>query len=173
MTQSQHAQNAVTSTNDAPASDCPICAKQQGAAGTVVGGPIYADDLLYVHHAYMPDKPTFLGFVRLETRRHVPSFAELTPDEAQAIGLMEHRLSRALKECAGADHAYAFFYGDHVPHLHILIWARYPGTPREYWRERVDEWSGSPLGGAEEVAALSQRLRDYLNNQASLTKQVS
>jgi hypothetical protein len=44
----------------------------------------------------------------------------------------------------------------------LHIWARYPGTPEEYWRERVDEWSGSPKGGKDEVVALSQRLRAFL-----------
>jgi diadenosine tetraphosphate (Ap4A) HIT family hydrolase len=106
----------------------------------------------------------------VETRRHAPSFAELTPAEAQAVGLLIARLSRALKECAGADHVYAFFYGDYVPHLHVHVFARYPGTPEEYWRERVDEWSESPKGGADEVAALCQRLRGYLAENVAQSK---
>ena len=107
---------------------------------------------------------------RAETRRHLPSFAELTPEEAQAVGLLIARLSKAIKVCTGADHVYAFFYGDHVPHLHVHVFARYPGTPEEYWRERVDEWSQSPKGGAAEVAALAQRLRDYLAESALVAK---
>lgn len=152
--------------NHDTAEDCPICAKQQGA---VVGGPIYQDDLVYAHHVYTTNGPTFLGYVRAETKRHAPSFAELTPEEAQAIGLLVARLSRALKECAGADHVYAFFYGDHVPHLHIHVFARYPGTPQEYWRERVDEWPRSPKGGEAEVASLAERLRVYLTDGAAST----
>jgi histidine triad (HIT) family protein len=151
-------------TNHDAAEECPICAKQQGE---VVGGPIYQDDLLYAHHVFNANGPTFLGYVRAETRRHVPSFAELTPEEAQEIGLLVTRLSRALKDCAGADHVYVFFYGDHVPHLHLHIFARYPGTPKEFWRDRVDEWPQSPKGGADEVASLSQRLREYLANGAA------
>lgn len=143
---------------------CSICAKHQGP---VTGGAIYDDDLLYAHHVYNDDGPTFLGYVRAETKRHVPSFAELTLAEAQALGTLISRLSRALKECAGADHVYVFFYGDHVPHLHLHIFARYPGTPEEYWRERVDEWSGSPKGGAAEVEALCQRLRASLASHAA------
>lgn len=138
---------------------CPICSKQQGQ---VVGGVIYEDNLVYTHHVYNKEEPTFLGYVRLETKRHVPSFAELTNAEAQEIGSLTSRLSRALKACTGADHVYVFFYGDHVPHLHLHIWARYPGTPEEYWREHVDEWSGSPKGSRDEVGALSQRLRTFL-----------
>ncbi len=145
---------------------CPICEKQQGE---VIGGPVYQDELVYAHHVYNNDGPTYLGYVRVETRRHAPSFAELTPAEAQAVGLLITRLSRAIKECAGADHVYAFFYGDHVPHLHVHVFARYPGTPEEYWRERVDEWSQSPKGGTDEVTALAQRLRQYLADGVALT----
>lgn len=145
---------------------CPICTKHQNQS-EIIGGPVYEDDLVYAHHVFNKKEPTFLGYVRAETKRHVPSFAELTTAEAQAIGLLTTRLSGALKECVGADHVYVFFYGDHVPHLHLHIFARYPGTPEEYWRERVDEWSDSPKGGADEVAALSQRLRSFLMSHVS------
>jgi histidine triad (HIT) family protein len=144
--------------------ECPICAKQRSS---VIGGPVYEDDLLYAHHVANDEGPTFLGYVRAETKRHVPSFAELTQTEAQALGLLITRLSRALKCCTGADHVYVFFYGDHVPHLHLHIFARYPGTPEEYWRERVGEWYGSPKGGTEEITALCDRLRSSLARQAA------
>ena len=143
---------------------CPICTKHQGP---VIGGPIYEDDLLFVHHVSNDEGQTFLGYVRAETKRHVPSFAELTQAEAQALGLLITRLSRALKDSAGADHVYVFFYGDHVPHLHLHIFGRYPGTPEEYWRERVGEWSGSPKGGTAEVVAFCERLRGALASQAA------
>lgn len=140
--------------------ECPICAKHNGS---VVGDPIYQDDLVYARHAFDEDEEkTYLGYVRIETQRHVPSFAELTAAEAQAVGLLVTRLSRALKDGAGADHVYAYFYGDRIPHLHVLLFARYPGTPKEYWRDRMDEWEGSPKGGANEVAAFSDRLRSSL-----------
>jgi histidine triad (HIT) family protein len=86
---------------------------------------------------------------------------------AQAVGLLVARLSRALKDAAGADHVYVFFYGDHVPHLHLHVFARYPGTPEEYWRQRVDEWPGSPKGSADEVAAFCDRLRSALASTAA------
>jgi histidine triad (HIT) family protein len=143
---------------------CPICAKH---LGPVTGGPIYEDDLVYAHHVHNDQGKTFLGYVRLETKRHVPSYAELTAAEAQAIGLLTRNLSRALKCSTGADHVYVFFYGDHVPHLHLHIFARYSGTPEEYWRERVDEWPGSPKGGADEIAALCDRLRSSLASNAA------
>src|SRR5690242_17231416 len=53
---------------------CPICAKHKGL---VVGDPLYQDDLVYAHHAYEDQGESYLGYLRVETQRHVPSFAEL------------------------------------------------------------------------------------------------
>jgi diadenosine tetraphosphate (Ap4A) HIT family hydrolase len=73
---------------------CSIRAKQQGS---VIGGPIYEDDLVYAHHAHFDEGPTYLGHLMVETRRHTPDFADLMPTETQAIGLLVARLSSALK----------------------------------------------------------------------------
>ena len=98
----------------------------------------------------------------VEPRRHTPGLAELTDEEAQALGLLVARLSRALKESEGAEHVYAFVLGDRVPHLHVHLVPRYPGAPPEYWGVRVDEWPGAPRGDADAVHALCLRLRRYL-----------
>lgn len=60
---------------------------------------------------------------------------------------------------AGHDHVYAFVYGDAVPHLHVHLLGRYPGTPEEYRGASVDEWPDAPRGDAQEVAAYVARLR--------------
>jgi histidine triad (HIT) family protein len=41
-----------------------------------------------------------------------------------------------------------------VPHLHVHLLPPYPGTPREYWWDRVDEWPDAPPGDATEVEEL-------------------
>ncbi len=51
-------------------------------------------------------------------------------------------------------------------HIHVWVVPRYPGTPREYWGMRVDEWPEAPRGGAEEVAALCERVRAYLRGES-------
>jgi diadenosine tetraphosphate (Ap4A) HIT family hydrolase len=53
-----------------------------------------------------------------------------------------------------------------VPHLHIHLQPRYPGTPREYRWERLDEWPAAPLGGEPEIAALVRDLRGALSELA-------
>lgn len=64
-----------------------------------------------------------------------------------------------------AEHVYEFVLGDNVPHFHVHIVPRYPGTPREYWGTRVDEWPDAPGGGPQEIAALCERVYNYLQHQ--------
>lgn len=143
--------------------DCFICRKHRGEI-IVPGGAIYEDDLLYVGHildATNPDS-TYLGYLMVETKRHTPGLAELTDEEAQAIGLTVARLSRALKSSENAEHIYEFVFGHDVPHMHVHVVPRYPGAPREYWGTHVDEWPEAPRGGSQEIAALCRRIREML-----------
>jgi diadenosine tetraphosphate (Ap4A) HIT family hydrolase len=143
--------------------DCFVCRKHRGQEA-VPGGPIYEDDLLYASHkAAPPGERTYLGWCFVEPRRHAPGLADLTDQEAQAIGWLVTRLSRALKAELGAEHVYAFVLGDHVPHLHVHLIARHPGAPEEYWGVRVDEWPKAPQGDGAEIAVLVARLRTKLD----------
>ncbi len=141
--------------------DCFICRKHRGEI-TIPGGAIYEDDLVYAGHLLPDPHSTYLGYLMAETKRHTPGLAELTDQEAQALGLLVTRLSRALKACEKAEHIYTFVLGHHVPHVHIHVVPRYPGAPQEYWGTRVDEWPAAPHGGDAEIAALCERLRLYL-----------
>jgi diadenosine tetraphosphate (Ap4A) HIT family hydrolase len=47
-----------------------------------------------------------------------------------------------------------------VPHLHVHLVPRYPGTPREYWSPlTLDEWPDAEHGGPDEIANRVARLR--------------
>lgn len=140
---------------------CFFCDQQNGIVPSV-GGAIYADDLVYASHMFNPSEPTYLGYLALQTRRHIHHWADLTPAEASAIGLLLMRLSRALKAGLGVDHTYVVYYAEVVPHFHVLLTARYAGTPEAYWRDKVHDWSQAPKGGATEVATLCDKLRTYL-----------
>jgi histidine triad (HIT) family protein len=146
---------------------CYICRKHRGLE-SVPGGAIYEDDLIFAGHAQIPGdaEAVYLGHLILEPKRHVAGLAGLTDEEAQAIGRMSTRLSRALMDKAGAEHVYAFVLGDKVPHLHVHLVPRYPGAPPEYRGVHVDEWPDAPRGGGREVAALCARLRATLQNDS-------
>ncbi|MDQ2886303.1 MAG: HIT family protein [Chloroflexota bacterium] len=144
---------------------CFICRKHRGEI-VIPGGAIYQDELVYAGHVRTGTHPTYLGYLMAETKRHTPGLAELTDQEAQALGLLVTHLSRALKACEGAEHIYSFVLGHDVPHVHIHVVPRYPGAPREYWGTRADEWPDAPHGGAQEITVLCERLREYLQKNA-------
>lgn len=143
--------------------DCFVCRKHRGDTDTP-GGPIYEDELLYAGHAdfRLGEQTSYLGYLMVEPKRHVSGLAELSDEEARALGLLVARLSRALQDGEGAEHVYAFVLGHSGPHLHVHLVARYPGAPREYWGMRVDEWPDAPRGDAHAVDAICLRLRHYL-----------
>ena len=106
-----------------------------------------------------------LGWTIVEPgKRHVAGLGDLTEDEAAAVGVLVSRLARALVEVEGAEHVYSFVFGDGLAaaHLHVHIVPRYPGTPREFWQQRVVEWPVGPRGDAEATRAVSSRLAAYL-----------
>ncbi len=144
-------------------SECVVCRKHRGEL-PVPGGPLYRDALVYVGHAFIPPEQerAYLGWLLVEPRRHVPTVAELIAEEASAVGLWVSRAGCALKEVVGAEHIYVFVLGHHAPHLHVHVLPRYPGTPREYWGLRVDEWPAAPRGDLDEITALAARLRSTL-----------
>jgi len=101
----------------------------------------------------------------VETRRHLTGLADLTDGEGRAVGLLMARLSRGLKVITGVEHVYAFVLGHGVPHLHIHLIPRYPGTPREYWGVRIDEWPEAPRGNAQQMSTLCDQLRAFLRQE--------
>ena len=147
--------------------DCFVCRKHRVEI-SLPGGAIYEDDLVYAGHAQIPEgqAAAYLGYLLVEPKRHAPGLADLTDAEAQAVGLLVTRLSRALKATVRAEHIYAFVLGHHVAHLHIHVIPRYPGAPREYWGVHVDEWPDAPHGGPQEIAELCARLRTHLEKDA-------
>jgi histidine triad (HIT) family protein len=66
----------------------------------------------------------------------------------------------------GAEHGYAAVIATrrHILHLHLL--PRYPGTPREYWWDRVDGWPDARSGIEPEITGPVAGLRGYLTAAA-------
>ena len=143
--------------------DCLVCRKHRGEVA-VPGGFIYEDDLISISHAQLfgEEKDHYLGHVFVESKRHVPELADLTEQEAQAIGLWISRVAQALLQTEGMEHVYSFFIGDGVPHVHVHVIGRYSGAPREYRGPKVDDWPEAPRGGEAEMAQVAARLRAYL-----------
>ena len=141
--------------------DCEFCAWREALAATP-GGAIYEDDLVLARHAYDgPGEATYLGAMLLQPKRHT-TLAELTDDEARAIGWLAARLGRALAGCTDAAKVYAYAFGEAFDHLHMFVVPRYPGAPAEYVRLRAQQWPDAPRGDEQAIAALVERLRAAL-----------
>lgn len=151
----------MSDVNESQPAECFICRKHRGEI-QVPGGAIYEDELLYVGHISSNDDNAYLGYLIIDVKRHVPGLAELTDREAQAVGAMLSRVSRALKACEMAEHVYSFVLGDHVPHFHMHVIPRYPNTPPAYWGLRVREWEGAPRGGRERIEQVCRRIGRFL-----------
>jgi histidine triad (HIT) family protein len=150
--------------------DCFVCRKHRDRRLLIPGGPVAEDDLVLVSHIVTPDVlgrdggTAYLGHLLVEPLRHAQGLADLTEAEAQSVGLWCTRASRALCEVAGAEHVYAAVIGDGVPHLHVHLLPRFPGTPRDYWWTRVDEWPEARRGGVDEIKVLVSELSRWLAN---------
>lgn len=137
---------------------CYICDKHRTGDGVITG-----DELMVLGHV-LPDAPgsdgrVYLGHLIVEPRRHVQGLADLTPDEAAALGQWAAKGARALQ----AEHVYSSVVGHQVDHLHLHLIPRYAGTPREYWWPRLDEWPDAPVGGQPEVTRLVDDIRARLD----------
>ncbi|GEM_PF-1115375 len=139
--------------------DCVFC------ASTIPFAPdsrflVYEDDLVAASHmTTQKDPTTYLGHLVLQSKRHVRDFSGLTPTEAGAVGRAIQRLSAGVKATTAAENVYAVFFAEVVPHLHVLLTARYPKTPERYWRMNILEWPEAPRGDLTAVAALCERVR--------------
>ncbi|MGN6794753.1 MAG: HIT family protein [Streptosporangiaceae bacterium] len=154
--------------------DCFVCRKHRDRGALMPGGPVAEDELIVVSHTVTPETlgrdgaTAYLGHLFVEPKRHAPGLADLTDAEARSAGWWCTHVSRALRDIAGAEHVYSAVIGDGVPHLHIHLVPRFPGTPREYWwsREqwwtRLDEWPGARRGGVAEICDLARDLSDYI-----------
>jgi histidine triad (HIT) family protein len=147
-------------------SDCFICAKHE-RMDDMPGGTWIADQRVVVSHLPLntpvgAQESVYLGYLFLEPRRHVAELGDLTPDEAASFGRMAATASAALQAATEAEHVYAAVIGHGVEHLHLHLIPRYPGTPREFWWTRVDEWPDAPRGDASDITGLADRFRAAL-----------
>lgn len=139
--------------------DCFICTKHEQGEGAP-GGVLFRDDLVYAGHIFPRDGGSaYRGYLVVEPMRHAPGLGDLTDEEAAAIGQLVNRVARALKGIAGAEHVYSFVFGDGVPHLHVVLAPRYPGTPPHYWGVRLTEWPEAPRVDEAEMRLLLAELR--------------
>jgi len=121
---------------------------------------VHEDELVHVGHTHTLRGPTaYRGWLVVEPKRHVGKLGDLTDEEAEAVGRVMNRVARVQREALGAEHVYAFVFGDAVPHLHVHLAPRYPGTPIEYWGARLNEWPDHPRVDGDSMREVVSLLR--------------
>jgi diadenosine tetraphosphate (Ap4A) HIT family hydrolase len=123
---------------------------------------VFEDGSFHVSHQLEEDGPSYLGNLLIQTKRHAEGMAELTELEGQELGSLIQQTSRALKSCTAAAWTYVFSFTEAFRHVHVVVMARYPNTPKQYVRLAITDWPEAPKGGRAEVAQLSQKLRDSM-----------
>ncbi|QNR07899.1 HIT family protein [Macrococcoides canis] len=146
--------------------DCFICEKHQDDS-KIVGAKIFENDLFYIGHIHIEGNEHYLGHIMIDLKRHVPTLADLTIDEAKEYGRLSVLVSKALKESECAEHIYALVSGNSVPHFHLHLIARYPNTPEEFLGPMdVRKAPNARKGSESEVEQLCQRIKLYMEHNA-------
>ena len=91
------------------------------------GGVIYEDEYWHVDSVVSP--VLWRGFLIVKLKRHCEHLAELTPEEAAALGPILQRTCRALMEVLKPAKVYVCSFGDGVKHIHFWVLPRPPEMP--------------------------------------------
>jgi diadenosine tetraphosphate (Ap4A) HIT family hydrolase len=106
---------------------CGACAEIQGRI-SAPGGVIFDNGLWLVsHHTGRFTDP---GELIVKPRRHCESLAELSREEAEALGPVLWSAVRALEREIPAERIYAVSFNERVRHLHFLLLPRTREMPR-------------------------------------------
>jgi diadenosine tetraphosphate (Ap4A) HIT family hydrolase len=140
--------------------ECRTCAKHRGE-GPLGGQLVTQLDGFWIYHAPPgPDGQAPLGYLFIESDRHVPHLGALSEEEAMALGRLRTRLAAALRAEVAAEHVFAAVIGQTEPHFHEHLVTRHPDTPPDIPWHRSDEFL--PRANADEVEDLARRLAGHL-----------
>jgi len=107
------------------------------------------------------------GWLVVLPLRHVTSMDELTPQEAEALGSLLRRTSRALTTVLGSTKAYVMFFAEAegFAHLHVHVVPRMPWFTHDQLGPRVFTFLGGPESDwvpEQDMDDLALRLRAAL-----------
>lgn len=145
--------------------DCFACSQAARLPSLPAREAILVEDGWRVAHAF---NSALEGWLVVLPLRHVTSMDELTPQEAETLGSLVRRTSRALSEVVGSTKAYVMFFAEAegFAHLHVYV------VPRMEWfgPDQVGPRVFSFLGGEEsdwvsgpDMDAVALRLRAALS----------
>jgi diadenosine tetraphosphate (Ap4A) HIT family hydrolase len=137
---------------------------------SVPGGAIYEDEYWVVMSIVRP--VFWRGFLVIVLKRHCEHLAELTPEEAAALGPIVQATCQALSRVIEPAKVYLCSFGDGVKHIHLWVLPRPPEMRpgmhpvfrhldvRAFLTQRlgVKRWVHSD----EQVAELAAQVREHM-----------
>jgi diadenosine tetraphosphate (Ap4A) HIT family hydrolase len=149
--------------------DCLVCREHRLEVAVPGDHLVATEDVVAFHLPPWPPpaEDVYLGYLMVTSRRHVPDFAGLTDRESAATGQWIARLSKALK-ALGAERVYLAVIGHGVPHLHVHLVPRWPGTPDHVSWLDVDKWDGARRGDFAAATLVAEQLRDSLGRSTAI-----
>lgn len=87
-----------------------------------VGGIIYKDDYIVLHHCIDINIP---GYLILSPLRHVESYSDLNQTEIQYMGIVMKLVVTALEKIDDIQKVYVANFGEETIHFHMHIFPRY------------------------------------------------
>lgn len=109
---------------------CLICRKHR-RSDPLVGSVVWSDDQVILSHRPPEDDGlAYLGYLFVETRRHVPAIFEMTGSAAVAVARTAWLAARALRGVLAAELIFSAIIGRDVAHFHQhvfhITWERRP-----------------------------------------------
>lgn len=101
-----------------------------------------------------------VGFSYLEPRRHVPHITDLDGVEAETLGPVLGRVTRALRELTAAELIYVTVFGERIAHLHFNLAPHRPGDPLRGGPALIEP--GAPPASVDAQRELAGRLQAAL-----------
>lgn len=132
---------------------CFICRKHRGIEAQPPGGYLIQGHGWRVCHA--PASMGLAGTLLVELERHALGLADITPEEATALGPLLRQVSAALANVTGAARIYTLMTVEGTPHAHLWLVPRAADVT-----ERGLTYLGLDLHCAEDAAvAMAEQLR--------------
>lgn len=144
------------------------CVSCRTVAGVVrpPGGIVY-DSAHWI--VFLRTRPLLIpgqGFIVL--KRHCEDVAELTPEEAAALGVVMQRVAAAYAGTLAPERVHFGLYGEGVRHIHLHVMPRVSGLPPgnipltllEQWYVLLARLGVRRGASDEAVSQVAERLRD-------------
>jgi len=144
--------------------ECLVCRELSGEID-LPGGFLWDDGEVVAFHLPPLDgnERPYLGHCLVVTRRHVDHLSDLTATEAPPVAAASRKIAAALR-AEGVERVHVAVICLVMPHFHQHLYPRYPGVPAGTSWMDVDGLPDAPHGGADEIAAFTDRLRKHVVN---------